>query len=95
MRGNVLLKRSPSIRYRLVGNEGVVVRQDTAEVIAVNDVGARFLELVPADDGARTFESVRDALLMEYDVDKDVLERDLDAFARALTEAGVLETVEP
>ena len=89
-----VLKRNPSVRYRIVGSEGVIVRQDTAEVIALNDVGARVLDLVgSAGSESVTFGDVRDAMLDEYDVAQDVLEHDLEQFVTELTDAGVLELV--
>jgi len=77
----------PDVRFRAVGGEGVVVRQDAAEVMVLNGVGARVLELL---DGARTVAAVLDTLAQEYDVGRPDLEHDILAYLGELLEAGVI-----
>jgi hypothetical protein len=89
LKDDAIYRARSEVRFRTVGEEGVVVRQDTAEVIAVNDVGASLLSLL------RTPKSVAEmveALLAEYDVDRDTLRRDVSKFLEKLEEAGVVET---
>jgi hypothetical protein len=76
------------VRFRTVGAEGVVVRQDTAEVIAVNDVGASILALLRTEQSVG---EIVDALLLEYEIDRDTLRRDVETFLTQLEEAGVVE----
>lgn len=83
-----VLKHTDDVRYRVVGDEAVVVRQNAAEVLALNDVGARVLELI---DAKRTVAQMIDTMSNEYDVDRDELSRDVEHFVTALHEAGVIE----
>ena len=76
------------VRYRVVGDEAVVVRQKAAEVIALNDVGARVLELMSDTKGIA---EVVDTLAREYDVDRAMLEIDVESFVGEIVEAGILE----
>jgi hypothetical protein len=76
------------VRYRVVGQEAVVVRQEAAEVIALNEVGARVLELLSDANGIA---EVVDTLVLEFDVDRSVLERDVESFLGEIVEAGILE----
>ena len=86
----LVLKRKDDVRYRIVGEEAVVVRQDAAEVLALNDVGARVLELIE-----KKFSVGRmiDTMLDEYDVDRTELARDIESFVMAITDAGIVERV--
>ena len=77
------------IRHTRVGGEGVVLRQDDAEVLVVNDVAARVIELL---DGSRSLADIVETLQQEYDIDADTLAADIAAYGRDLTEAGVAET---
>jgi hypothetical protein len=76
------------VRFRVVGDEGVLVRQEAGEVIAVNEVGASVLALL---DSRRSVGNILDALLEEYDVDRASLSSDVFRFLAELQEAGVLE----
>lgn len=85
-----VLKHKDDIRFRIVGDEAVVVRQNAAEVLALNDVGARVLELI---DATKTLAQVIDAMSSEYDVAPDDLERDVEKFVAAIRDAGIVEEV--
>ena len=75
------------VRFRLVGAEGVVIRQRAAEVVVVNEVGARVLQLV--QDGVRRTK-MHSLLLDEFEADASVLVADVDSFLRELVAAGIL-----
>ena len=83
-----VLKHKDDIRYRVVGEEAVVVRQDAAEVLALNDVGARILELI---DAKSTVGQLIETMSSEYDVDRDELIRDVENFVAAIHDAGIIE----
>lgn len=87
---SLVFKRKDDIRFRVVGDEAVVVRQNAAEVIALNDVGARVLELI---DAQKTLADVVEAMSVEYDVTADELEQDVTSFVTAIQDAGVVEEV--
>jgi hypothetical protein len=85
-----VFKPRADVRFRVVGDEAVVVRQEASEVIALNDVGASVLSLL---DSRRTVAAVVEALLSEYDVDRDSLREDVASFLTELRDAGVVEEV--
>jgi Coenzyme PQQ synthesis protein D (PqqD) len=84
-----VLRLRRDIRHTRVGDEGVVLRQDDAEVLVINDVAARVIELL---DGNRSLADIVETLRQEYDIDADTLAADVAAYGRELTEAGVAES---
>jgi hypothetical protein len=85
----VVFRKCPDARYRNIGGEGIVVRQAAGEVLVLNGVGARVLDLL---EPGSTLESLLDALGAEYDIDPDVLRQDVHAYLQELRDAGVIET---
>jgi hypothetical protein len=83
-------RRCPDARYRNVAGEGLVVRQSVGEVLVLNDVGTRVLDLLEA--GA-VVGAVVDALALEYEVDRAVLEQDVAAYLGELLDAGIVERI--
>jgi hypothetical protein len=86
------LALSPHARFRRFDEEGVIVQQESAEAIVVNDCGARLLEL---SDGARTFGECVDTITEEYDGEPEAIARDLVTYAGELAAAGVVIVSEP
>jgi hypothetical protein len=86
-----VLRRRGDVRYRVLDGEAVVVRQGAGEVLVMNEVAARILDLA---DGAATVAGWVEALAAEYDVARPALEHDVLGFAGELAAAGVLEVVE-
>lgn len=78
------------MRYRVLGTEAVVVRQNAAEVLALNELGARVLELV---DATTSIDGLVDILESEYDVARETLALDVSEFLSELTRLGVVEEV--
>ena len=83
-----MLRRRADVRYRILDEEGVVVRQNAGEVLVLNYLGTRILGLA---DGAAPVAAWIDALMHELDVDRPRLERDVLAFAGELVEQELLE----
>ncbi|HPK67140.1 MAG TPA: PqqD family protein [Thermoanaerobaculia bacterium] len=86
-----VLRLCPDVRFRLLEGEAIVVRQQSAEVLGLNRLGSRILELF---DGSRTLAEVAARLAGEIDVDDGRLTADLLAFAAELEASGVVERVE-
>jgi hypothetical protein len=84
-----VFRKCPDARYRNIGGEGIVVRQAAGEVLVLNGVGARVLDLL---ESGSTVESLLDALGTEYDIDPAVLRQDVLAYLQELQDAGVIET---
>jgi hypothetical protein len=90
LRGDSVLRRRSDVRFRVIDDEGVVVRQEAAEVLVLNELATRVLALA---DGAAPLARWIDVLLGEYDVERTALERDVYAFAAELIAEGLLEPV--
>ena len=56
-------------------------------MFSLSETGARIWELLPQADGA---EQLVDALLEEYDVDRETLSRDVDEFLDQLRQLEIL-----
>lgn len=85
-----VFRKCSDARYRNVGGEGIVVRQAAGEVLVLNGVGARVLDLL---DSESPVGGLVDALAAEYDIDRATLERDVLAYLRELLDAGIIEDV--
>lgn len=97
---------APDVRFRVVSGEGVVVRQDAGEVLVVNGVAARVLELLdprrakgsgpqPGDRG-RSFAELLERLGQEFEATEEEIARDLREFLDEVLAGGVVvETAEP
>ncbi len=76
------------IRYRLVLDEAVVVRQETSEVLGLNRVGARILALIAE---GRSEEEMIETLAAEFEVGAAQLRVDVPQFVQELVEAGIVQ----
>jgi hypothetical protein len=85
-----VLQPSRDLRYRRIDGEAVVIRQSAGEVLVMNEVAGRLLDLA---DGRTPVGGWIDALAGEYAVDRAALERDVLAFAAELAAEGMLEKV--
>ena len=85
---DTVLRRADDLRYRLVRDEGVVVRQRTAEALVVSEVGARLLDLI---DGRRSVGEILRLLEAEYEVAPATLERDATRYLDEILAIGLVE----
>lgn len=88
---NAVYKLRSDVRFRVIAGEAVVLRQDDAEVLMLNEVGARVLELT---DGVVSVGGVVGRLEAEFEVPIEQLTADVTGFVAELVEAGVLDRVE-
>lgn len=77
------------MRFRQVGDEGIVVKQSEGEVLVVNEVGAAVMELI---DGRRSLGEIIELVQPDYDVSVQALTQDVQEFARELLDAEIAET---
>ena len=66
-----------------LGNEGVLLNLETGEYFGLDEVG---LDMWKTLGASGTAEAARAVLLEQYEVDEDVLARDLEAFIATLAE---------
>ncbi len=83
-----ILIMSGRARFRSVGSEGVVVQVERGEVMVVNGVGLRVLELV-REHGSR--EAVIQQLLQEYETDGVGIGQQINDYIEELFAWGILE----
>ncbi len=76
------------VRFRVLPPDAVVLRQEGAEVMTLNEVGGRLLELLAA---GRSLAEATDVLASEYAVERGALAADLAAFVEELLAAQVIE----
>ena len=82
------LKLKSDVRFRSVAGEGIIVCQEKAEVLVVNGVGARILELVQRE---MSFEEIVQKIQEEYEVEGSDMVNDVRVFIEELDGAGVLD----
>lgn len=82
------LKINPKVRFRRVFDEGVVIHQERAEALVLNDTAMAFLELC---DGQRTLAEIVAGMAEQFEVERDVLEADIAGFVEELERAGLIE----
>ena len=85
--GETILRRASDVRFRAVDDETVVIRQEAAEALVLNEVAGRILDLV---DGSRSLDAIIDVLFEEYDVSADELAQDVRTYVRELLDAGIV-----
>jgi hypothetical protein len=76
------------VRFRRVADEGIVLRQTQGEVLVLNGVGLRVLEL--AGSGAAMADLLA-SMTAEYQVEMAELQTDVSGFLQELVGSGVLE----
>lgn len=85
-----VFRRRSDVRFRVIDGEAVVILQGPAEILGLNPVGTRLLELI---DASTPVVGLLDRLAGEYDVGPDRLARDVIAFLGELTSCGLIEPV--
>jgi Coenzyme PQQ synthesis protein D (PqqD) len=83
-----VFRRCSDVRFRVVLDEGVVIKQETAEVLVLSEVGARILELV---DGERTVAAIEGLLAAEFDAPAATIATDLASYLDELVAIGLIE----
>lgn len=83
-----IYRRAADVRYRVLDDEAVVIRQRAGEVLGLNSLGARLLDAL---DGAATVGEIVADLAPDYDVERGELERDALEFYAELATLGLVE----
>ena len=80
-------RRDPSVAWRVIQGEAVMVLPSTGKVHTLNAVGTRFWELV---DGQRSLADIVEQLEEEFDAPADAIAADCRRFASELAERRLL-----
>lgn len=84
------LRRRPDVRYRVIDGQAVVIVQESAEALVLNEVGTRILDLI---DGERSVATVLERIEREFEVETDQLAHDVMGYLESLLEAQVVEAI--
>lgn len=82
-----VLRLNPDVRFRAIFGEGVILRQAAAEIVVVNEMGARIFEEI---DGVRSAEDIVNRLDGEYAVPLAELKVDVLDYLDQLAASGVI-----
>lgn len=83
----MVIRRAPTALSRAFEHEVAIILPTVSAVRVLNEVGARIWALA---DG-RTFGEILDVLVNEYDVERNQLRSDAEAFLIELQGRGLLE----
>ena len=81
---------APNVRFRLIGDEAVILNQQENLVYVANELGGRILELLREEPA---IEQLLQRLLEEYAIDPATLRRDVEEYLNELHGFGVLTTL--
>jgi len=82
------LKVLPDVRFRMVGEEGVVLQLGTERYLGMDAIGVRMWTLLTA---SRSIQDAYDALIQEFEVEADRLRVDLAEFIDELIAQQLVE----
>lgn len=85
---NEQLSLTSQVRYRAVGDEGVLVHLENGRVIVVNEVG---LFIVQQLDSPRTRHELITAMSLEFEVTENQAQSDLEVYLAELDNEQVLQ----
>lgn len=75
------------VRYRRIFDEAVLIHQDKAESLVLNETAVSFLELC---DGGRSVREIRETLLQQYNTTPEQLSVDMSVFISELCDNEVI-----
>jgi hypothetical protein len=88
LKPSTVFRHRGDVRYRIIDEEAVVVRQEAGEVLGLNETAARLLDLI---DAKRKVSDLIDAMAEEFAIDRTPLEKDVMKFLKELLDAGLIE----
>lgn len=79
--------KKKEIIWKTVEGEAVLLDPMRGQYFGLNSIGSSFWEKV---DGVRTSDEIIDLLMQEYEVDREILNRDIDELMLDLKTNGLL-----
>ena len=77
-----------NVMVRQLEDESVILNLDTERYFGLDEMGTHMLTVLTSSEN---IQSACDALLEEYDVDPDLLQRDLEDLVGKLEEQGLVQ----
>ena len=90
MKENTKFELQGDVRFRLVADEGVVIRQTEGEVLVVNEMGGEILTMIQED---RNLGEIVSALCGRYDAEASMIRQDTQAYLTELLSGQVISQV--
>jgi hypothetical protein len=84
---------SPRVRFRAVGDDGVLIHLESGRVVVINDTGLHVVRQL--ESGAKTEAQLVESLMQEFEVERSQAAADVAEFLRELGEERVLEPESP
>ncbi len=84
---NETISLTDPVRFRAVGEDGVLVHLESGRVVVVNEVG---LHIVQQLNESRTRAELTSSIVSEFEVSIEQAETDLDAFLAELDQEKIL-----
>lgn len=78
---------SPDVLSQQVSGEVVLLDMKSEQYFGLNEVGARFWQLIQENSD---FKTTIESLQQEYDVEFEILNRDLESLTKELEQAGLI-----
>ncbi len=85
--GNETISLTDQVRFRAVGEDGVLVHLESGRVIVVNEIG---LHIVQQLNESKTRVDLTSSIVSEFEVSIEQAETDLDAFLAELDQEQIL-----
>ncbi len=85
--GNETISLTDQVRFRAVGEDGVLVHLENGRVIVVNEIG---LHIVQQLNESKTRVDLTSSIVSEFEVSIEQAETDLDAFLAELDQEQIL-----
>lgn len=82
---------NPRVRFRRMFDEAVLIHQEHAEALVLNETAVSFLELC---DGQKTLGQIAHLLMDKYDTTYEKLSSDLAHFLNELSESQIIHAVQ-
>jgi len=87
----IIWKVDSSVRFRRLLDEAVLIHQEKAEALVLNETAISFIE---ACDGKRTVDEIITGMVAEFEVSAQKLEADLGPFIEQLAREGIIAEVD-
>jgi hypothetical protein len=87
---NMIWQLDSAVRFRRLLDEAVLIHQEKAEALVLNDTAVSFIELC---DGKRTVDEIIAEIVENFEVSAEQLVQDLTPFIKELSREGIIKPV--
>ncbi len=91
MKSEAIVSLTKHASFREIGEEGVILMTDSGQLYSTNASGTAFMRRLGDD---QTVGAILDAILEEFDVEREVLTRDIADLVAFLAEEGVVSVAD-